>query len=1255
MKHRSFSPRIASLMLAMVVGASTFSAPAPALAAAAPLPIVQVPLTSPSPIRPQVLFAVGNSESMDGTLSGAIMTGSGAQSGNESAPASLLASSSPADFAVPAGFTPPLAAGSGGQAPITVVKNGVEYDNSASRLNVAKGSVRQILSSYLASTDFALEDYATSNVSVYQTWVYYMSNPGGFVFTNTPSSGGDYVANPCYGYGNFAGVSDVQNDCYQIDQSGLYGGGYGSSTSIAGASYLQIAQSSDDPDINDVLYAYYNNGQEPSVNVGYGSISGYVFNGSYYSYAGAINPPSSTPYTVFNLSEYNSGSTLVGYSNSQPWGVSEATSPTNAGFVPFSPQVMYSYRGFGYGASQSASSGRMLVPMTSAGQAPTTTSVNTALAVFTPYLAPETDQAGTSEIKAEAGQSPLGGLLSKALDYYQNNPNPSGYTSAQLSGCGIQKYVILITDGLPTEDNDGNFWPPLGSAAAAGYGVSATFDPSTGALKSTNDQALTDTINAISALQKQGIETFVVGLGAGVDPSLNNAAAQAMNAMAVAGGTYNPGFNAPLLPVQYAGGTLDAGYLAATSPAALVTDLNQALIKIQAGAQSTTSAAVNSATISTDTSIYQTTYTSSNTPYSDWTGNLLAFKIGPTGQVNTSPSSATWQAQYALDQQVCGSPGPLGGPHGGPGGCSNDIASRLIATFNPQANAGAPFEWSNLSSAQQSSLGSQNMLDYLRGDTALEQRNGGTYRNRSYLLGDIVDSNPVYVGVPDGPYQDASYAAFIQAEQARTPILYVGANDGMMHGFNANNGSEAMAYVPDNVMANLPDLAQPLYNQQHHYFVDGSPTVNDVLLAKDGKWHTELVSGEGGGGSSVFALDVTTPPTSESQWASDVLWEYNANGSDPNMGLTYSQPIIARIAASTVTDASNNLPTNGFAVFFGNGYDSANEHAVLYALHAGSGSLIREIDLCNAVAGACNPNVPDGLSSVVAANDNGLLGGVANHVFAGDLQGNLWSINVSSANPSLWTVRLLFKAEDASGNPQPITVQPTVSLNPSYPNVQGLMVYFGTGELLNNGDLSSNQVQSFYGVLDRIGATGTYTRSNLVQQTITDVQAGTLDSGGHALQSTARTSTDYPVNYQTQDGWYFDLPGPIGGNAPSERDITNPLVDNGGIVFTTYTPAGSGNLTCNSGGVSFLMDVNFATGGAFSAPRLGLGLNGAFTSVNGSAPTGTQVSGGYLAAPTVLGNPFGGADIYTPASNLQIPMTIESYGGHQIVGWLRVL
>ncbi|EQD70961.1 type 4 fimbrial biogenesis protein PilY1, partial [mine drainage metagenome] len=374
----------------------------------------------------------------------------------------------------------------------------------------------------------------------------------------------------------------------------------------------------------------------------------------------------------------------------------------------------------------------------------------------------------------------------------QTKPNPSGYTSAQLAGCNINRYVILITDGLPTMDASGGNWPPLGSLSAAGFGVSATFDPTTGALTTTNDQALTDTISAITALNTAGIKTFVVGLGAAVNPSLNNVAAQTLNAMAVAGGTYSPTLNTPPINVGYGTGTLPAGYLAATSPAALVTALNTVLVQIQAVTQSTTSAAVNSATISSNTTIYQTRYTSSDTPYQDWTGNLLAFPICSLaiqqqeqlnhlpvcvlGTVSTATSNATWQAELQLDQQVCGAGvvEPLGGPNGGAGGCANNIANRFIATWNPASDTGVPFEWANLSPAQQAQLGSttpvgQNVLDYLRGDTALEQRNGGTYRNRSHLLGDITDSNPIYVGVPDGPYSDASYLAFVTAQATRTP------------------------------------------------------------------------------------------------------------------------------------------------------------------------------------------------------------------------------------------------------------------------------------------------------------------------------------------------------------------------------------------------------------------------------------------------------------------------------------------------------
>jgi type IV pilus assembly protein PilY1 len=1230
------------LTAALVLGAGIFAPPIlPAYAATpTPVPISQVPLTSSSPIRPQVLFAVGNSESMDGTLSGAIMAGSGAlSSGN----ASMANSSSPVTYQVPAGFTPPVNAGAacaspltGNCAPYTVNQGGTLVDNGASRLNVAKGAMQAILNSYMQNTDFGLVDYQTGSPTLYNTWVYYMSPAGGFTFSTTPPASGRYVINPCYGYGSAS--STVKSNCTSI--ANLYG-----SKTLSSNQYMLVGASSDDPNINDVLYSS-----------GLASV-GVAYNG----------PSPANPFSYYSLAQYNAslGNILSTYYNSYPGSVATQTTPTNAGYIPFSPQVMYSLRGFGYGASQSATTGNLVVPMTSAGQAPTASSVATAIGKFAAALAPETNNPSSSEIKASAGQASTPGLLAKALSYLQTKPNPSGYTSAQLAGCNLNRYVILITDGLPTmglptnSDPNGSNWPPLGSLSAQGFGVTASFDPTTGALTTTNDQALSDTISAIQALNTAGIKTYVVGLGAAVNPSLNNVAAQTLNAMAVAGGTYSPTLNTPQINVGYGTGTLPAGYLAATSPAALVTALNSVLVQIQAGTQSTTSAAVNSATISSNTTIYQTTYTSSASPYQDWTGNLLAFPIAANGTVNTATSNATWQAALQLDQQVCGVPGPLGGANGGPGGCANNTANRYIATWNPTSGAGVPFEWANLSTTQQAQLGSttaagQNVLAYLRGNTSLEKRNGGTYRNRSYLLGDITDSNPIFVGAPSGPYSDASYLAFVNAQATRAPALYVGANDGMLHAFNASNGSENFAYIPDGVFANLQKLTQPLYNQAHQFFVDGSPTAGDALLSSDGKWHTLLVGGEGPGGSSVYALDVTNPTvSSESQLASDVLWEYNANGSDADMGLSYGQPVIARINANPVLDTSDNQTVPGFAVFFGNGYNSPNQSDVLYAVKAGSGTLLRKINLCAAVAGACNANLPNGLSGVVAANANGLLGSPVDMVYAGDLQGNLWAVNVSNSNPASWTVRLLFQARDASGNPQPITTTPAVTLNPNYPGQPGLMVFFGTGQLLSTADLSTSQVQSFYGVWDNGTSTGLL-RANLQQQTITNVAAGTLDSQGNPLGANARTISNNPINWSTQSGWYFDLPGPISGNTPSERVITSPQIENGGVVFTTYTPPANGSLTCNAAGTSFLMDVNYVNGGAFTQPRLGLGSGGAFVSVGGSNPVGTQLNGGYAAAPTILTNPSGGGNIYTPGSNLKIPVTPEQYGGRSRLGWWQV-
>ncbi len=282
----------------------------------------------------------------------------------------------------------------------------------------------------MQNTDFALGVYSTSGTTLYNTWVYYMSPTGSnFTFTNTQVSGNRYVNNPCYGY--TTGSATVLSNCTSMTSQ------YTSAT-LNNNLYLQVGSSSDDPTINDVLYA----STQPGIFVSY--------NG----------PTPATPYPPnFSIGNYNNLSILIRYSNTSPSIGSFATGPTNAGFVPFSPRVLYSRRGFGYGASQSATTGRIAVPITTAGANPTTASIATAINAFTPFLNPETNSTTTTEIKALAGQSPMAGLLTTARTYLTSLPTPA---------CAPKRYVVLISDGLPTQDLSGKAWPPLGSAAAAG-------------------------------------------------------------------------------------------------------------------------------------------------------------------------------------------------------------------------------------------------------------------------------------------------------------------------------------------------------------------------------------------------------------------------------------------------------------------------------------------------------------------------------------------------------------------------------------------------------------------------------------------------------------------------------------------------------------------------------------------------------------------------------------------------------------------
>ena len=1097
--------------------------------AAPALSIPQIPLIAAMPSHPQVMIVVGNSQSMDGTLSGAVMTGSGSLASSLS---SLNNSSSPLKYTVPSGFTPPLqAADLNGQASYTVLSGGRYYDNGPSRLNMAKAGIRAILQEYMPSTDFALAAYNTSNVNVYTTWVYYASpTNANFSFTNTQIAGRRYITNPCYRYTQAS--STVSSNCTSL--TSLY-----NSSTLSSNQFIQIGASSDDANINDVLYA------------------GSSLAGIFVTHTG---PSPASPFPPnFSLANYNSGNISLSYSRSVPNIGAFSTNPTNAGYVPFSQQVLYAQRGFGYYGSQSASSGTILVPMTTAGTNPTITSVNNAVNAFLPYLNPESNSTATSEIKAIAVQSPIAGLLRQANTYMSSLSTTSG------SGCPQKKYVILISDGLPTQDLSGKFWPPLGSASATGYNVNATFNTD-GSLKTTNNQALTDTINTIKTLKNNGISTYVIGMGAGVDPSVNPQAAASLTAMAVAGGTQN--------------------YYPATSPSDLVASLNSILVSIQNGSFEASAAAVSSTHLQGITVEYQASFTSADSPYLDWTGDLKAIELDPATGVPTT--TVVWSAQSILDKQVSG---------------SGWATARVIATWNPVSQLGVPFQWNTISTAQQAQLQptdnlGQSRLQYLRGNSALEKRNGGPFRNRSHVLGDLVDSQVIYVGRPNDIYLSESYTAFANTYKNRPAMLYIGGNDGMLHAFNATTGVEAFAFIPNAVFNNLDNLTSTIYNQSHQFFVNGSPQAKDVQFS-DSSWHTVLVSGENQGGNSIFALDITNPSalTAELVLSSAVLWEFT----DSDLGFTYGQPQIAQYGSATASPAR-------FAVFFGNGYNSSTNKSILYALNPQTGALIAKVDLCAAVANACISTSPQGLSAVAVANEDGLQGQSITHVYAGDLQGNLWSIDVDGATPSNWTVRLLFQAKTATGSAQPITSPPVISFHPNYPRRQGLFVLFGTGQLLTTNDLVNNQTQTVYGVWDKPDTSSTYARANLQAQSLTFIS-----QASSSLSSDLLTTTSNLLNWNNQVGWYSDLP--IAG----QRIITSPDLVNGAFIATINTPPLS---ACGTVFSSMLLELNYQNGGAFNNPQLDINGDGAFTvadQYNGKYVVGLGLSSSYATMPVIIG------------------------------------
>lgn len=550
----------------------------------------------------------------------------------------------------------------------------------------------------------------------------------------------------------------------------------------------------------------------------------------------------------------------------------------------------------------------------------------------------------------------------------------------------------------------------------------------------------------------------------------------------------------------------------------------------------------------------------------DWSGTLKAFAINRT--TSRPATTPTWQAQALLDAR------------------SNDdvVANRVILTHN--GTSGRGFRWDNLSSNQQLALrGSESVpagtgtsrVNYLRGDHRLESNQtaaGGYMRNRSSRMGDIVNSNIWSLGTPK-PYMVEldGHSAFRATQSNRTPTLYVGANDGMLHAFNALTGEELMAYVPAGLfgtttLSPLRDYTSTAYS--HRYMVDGSPFTGDVNVAANTggiDWRTLLVGTLGAGGKGYFVLDVTNASgfVDPGTGTSNVVRLDTTASTEADIGHVFAPPVLdddSTLSRSEQIVRVNASNTGGrWAVILGNGYNSSNQRPVLIVQYL-DGSMERVFLPAMAANGVAN-----GLGAPRPIDLNG--DGKMDIVYAGDLQGNLWKFDISSARSTDWGVAFsgapLFVARDPLGTVQPITTAPLWKVGPN--SLGGIQVLFGTGVNMSGTDPASTQVQTIYSVWDNtqytwdqtsVSGTGgtviTAARSTtLVEQTQVEASAN-----GRYFE-TSTNGVTYSRSPSTQRGWFFDLP------VSRERVLVHPKAFEGQLVRVDSVVPASGTTgeTCD--------------------------------------------------------------------------------------------
>ena len=1257
--------------------AMLLAGPAPA----ALLSIAQYPLFLTHRTLPNILVIYDNSESMDGTMAGKLIAG----------------------------------------------------DDPTTRGNIARGVIRNTISSFSGQFNWGLETFAIGWPGLYSTYPYWLGNETTMVFTD------DCVS----------GVSASNSGLRCIENPQWAGG-------ATGDRYVTYDRASDDPDINDVLYIGYFGSGAWATTAGGGAYN-FFFNHA--------------PGPAFEANMYNYWTTF-------------GFTPTDAGYIPYNPPIsrqLYAYRAWGFyaGVYGTGTINEPILPPSSPGH----------LANLQAMLAPETPYG--PEIKNAAVFTPLAGSMLTANQYFTGGSTPitlscqKSFIMLATDGNPTSDWwgnMYPLDQQVNTYNSGTRTWTfspaandvigqigSLRNVSVGGYthdiqtyvvGMGDTVaNPSS--VAAMNKFADTGGTN-VAYLAQDATSLAAAFQAIAVDIESKTAAASAVSLNTGSWGTgtnlYQARFNSgdwsgqliaylinsdgSIGAQQWDSGQVingqnwDSGRTILTykpsaalgsrgipfrwpasypgTPAATEMDLAQSALLNAPGATSgggmMNVALSSNGASATASSYYNSSYGPGGVINGDRAGNnwgngggwnsaccgntfpdWLQINFNGTKSITQaivySVQNQYWAPSEPTDTMTFSSYGVVNFSVQGWDGSGwvtlatvvgNNLVKKTLnfPAFNTdriRVNITATSDgWSRLTEVEvfgvavaggEDGFGPQR-VQWLRGNAANESTTCGTctpsFRSRpTSKLGDIIHSAPSYISAPGSGYPDsmesAAYSSFAAAYASRAAMIYVGANDGMLHGFSATTGREVLAYVPTPVYKNLSALTASSLSSvagepvAHHYQVDASPTVSDVYYG--GAWHTLLAGGLGAGGQGVYALDVTDPSTfTQANASSIVRWEFT-DANDVDMGYVFSQPLMVK---------TNN---GRWSVLVGNGYNNAEDdgnlsssgHAILYVLDAQTGAVRAKID-----TGSGTAATPNGLSGPIGVDTNG--DGVVDTVYAGDLYGNLWKFDLSGSNAGAWNVAFggvpLFTTAG-----QPITVRPDVTRF----TTGGYLVTFGTGRYIDVSDGTSVDAQSFYGIRDAGAPAGGL--ANLVRQSIVSSSAAGRDGNTYRLSTHAvgPATLDSPLtgdnaitlaSYTSgKKGWYINMP------ASGERIVSDANIRAGRVVFTTLIPNTD---PCGFGGTGWVMEVDVMTGNRNDTPTFDtnndqaissadLDLNGTNDNASGRAVTSIPAAPGFLRAPPRTGQPpFENKYVNTSSGSVSVIGETAGMGSQGRASWRQL-